>query len=242
MEPRLVRGREGSDESVGERRTRERRVWRVAFLASVVLHVLIFLFGPRGSVLIAPMDAAGPDQGDNTAADGTMTVVALSSAPPAPIVRPAAPVFTADVPVPEALPEDPTAEIALDLPEIRDPGVGATTGDDPGDLPDAGIPGATGAGNAGTTVEGRARLVPPSPRGLIIPPTNSDLRGSRVEVWVFVDEQGRVVADSTRLEPPTSDGGFNSRLLSEAAEWAFEPARENGEPVAAWFPYTISME
>ena len=242
MEPRLVRGRAEADESVSERRTRERQIWRLAFLVSVVLHILIFVLGPRGSVLIAPLDAAGPDQGDNTAADGSMSVVALSSAPPAPIVRPAPPIFNADVPLPEILPEDPLAEIALDLPEIREPGVGATTGQDASDVPDPGIQGATGAGNAGSTIQGRARLVPPSPRGLIIPPTNNDLRGSSIEVWVFVDASGRVVADSTRLEPPTRNRGFNDRLMDEAAAWAFEPARENGQPVAAWFPYTISME
>ena len=83
--------------------------------------------------------------------------------------------------------------------------------------------------------------IPPSPRGMIIPPTNRRLRGSSVEVWVFVNEVGRVVADSTRLNPPTSDRGFNRRLIEEAAEWVFNPAMKEGKPVAAWFPYTISM-
>jgi hypothetical protein len=56
-----------------------------------------------------------------------------------------------------------------------------------------------------------------------------------------VDEVGRVVADSTQLRPPTSDRGFNERILREAAEWIFAPARRGGEPVASWFPYRISM-
>ena len=60
-------------------------------------------------------------------------------------------------------------------------------------------------------------------------------------MWVFVDAAGKVVADSTRLNPPTSDRGFNRRLIDEAAEWVFNPATRNGQPVAAWFPYTISM-
>jgi hypothetical protein len=29
--------------------------------------------------------------------------------------------------------------------------------------------------------------------------------------------------------------------MEEAAEWVFNPAMKEGEPVAAWFPYTISM-
>jgi hypothetical protein len=76
---------------------------------------------------------------------------------------------------------------------------------------------------------------------MIIPPANRDLRGTEVQVWVFVDEVGRVVADSTRLEPPTRDRDFNRRLIREAAEWVFRPARQEGRAVASWFPYRISM-
>lgn len=74
-----------------------------------------------------------------------------------------------------------------------------------------------------------------------MPPANDKLKGREVEVWVFVDERGRVVPDSTRLEPPTSDRDFNRRLIREASQWVFEPARQGGKPVASWFPYTISM-
>ena len=77
---------------------------------------------------------------------------------------------------------------------------------------------------------------------MISPPTTRTLRGSEIEVWVFVSEVGRVVADSTQLRPPTSDGRFNDLLVREAAQWVFEPAREGGVPVAAWFPYIIGLE
>ena len=76
---------------------------------------------------------------------------------------------------------------------------------------------------------------------MIIPPTNRDLRGTEIRVWVFVDRAGRVVADSTRLEPPTRDGEFNRRLIAEAAEWVFRPATRAGEAISAWFPYRIIM-
>ena len=89
--------------------------------------------------------------------------------------------------------------------------------------------------------EGRFRLVPPTPRGMIIPPANDALRGTTVEVWVFVDEQGRGVPDSTRLNPPTKDRRFNQRLIREASEWVFRPAQQAGKAVASWFPYQISM-
>ncbi len=227
-------------EDVRARRARERRVWRLAFVASLAVHLVVFLLGPRGSIPLSSSAAAGPDQGDFRAAGGDMEVLALSSAPPTPIRRPALPIVDVDLAVPELSTAEPATNVSLDLPELS--GVGASSGRDPGDNPDAGIPGATGAGNAGTSRQGTTRVIPPSPRGIIIPPTNEGLRGREIEVWVFVNEQGRVVADSTRLQPPTPDQGFNQQLLGEAAQWVFEPARQNGSPVAAWFPYTISME
>jgi hypothetical protein len=80
-----------------------------------------------------------------------------------------------------------------------------------------------------------------SPLGMIIPPASPDLAGIEVTVWIFVDDTGRVVPDSTRLEPPTRDSGFNRRLIREAAEWAFRPAQRNGRAVPSWFPFRISM-
>ena len=76
---------------------------------------------------------------------------------------------------------------------------------------------------------------------MIIPPDNDRLRGTEIQVWVFVDERGMVVADSTRLDPSTRDGDFNRRLIREAAEWTFRPAQQDGEAVASWFPYRIRM-
>ncbi len=227
-------------QDVAGRRARERRVWWSAFLVSVAVHAVIFLFGPRGSIPLSSSAAAGPDRGDFRAAGGEMQVLPLSSAPPAPIRRPALPIVDVEVAVPELSTAQPDAEV-LDLPTISDLGAGATQGRAASDVT-AGIPGATGAGNAGTSRQGTTRVIPPSPRGIILPPTNESLRGREVEVWVFVDEAGRVVPDSTRLQPPTPDDRFNEQLLGEAAQWVFEPARQNGTPVAAWFPYTIGME
>jgi hypothetical protein len=163
-----------------------------------------------------------------------MTVMALSSAPPTQIRRPALPVVDVDVAVPVLSTDQPAPEMSLDIPMLSNPGVGSRQGTDSGNV--------QGAGDAGTSLEGRLWIIPPSPRGIILPPTNESLRGRRVEIWVFVDERGRVVADSTRLQPPTPDQGFNERLVGEAAEWVFEPARQNGAPLATWFPYTVSME
>lgn len=243
-DPETAAPREGApprSASNRERRGRERRIWRAAFAASILVHALIFLLGPRGSVPLSPFAAAGPRSGDQVAAEGVLEAVALRSAPPD-IARPL-PVPVVDVALPEPEPIEPDAEPEVDLeaPMLPEPGSGSTEGADPEERGDAGIPGAVGEGDAGTAAEGRFRVVPPAPRGMIMPPTNRDLRGTEVEVWVYVDEGGRVVADSTRLEPPTRDRRFNQELIRQAGEWVFEPARREGEPVAAWFPYRISL-
>lgn len=231
-----------STESVGERRDRERRIWRSAFLISLGLHLLLFLIWPSGGDPVSPFAAAGPRDMDEQAAEGIMRAVALRSAPADPITPPPTPVIEADLPEPVEVEPDATPEVDLAEPELPEPGQGSTEGADEEETDPVGLPGATGGGDAGTTDEGRFRVVPPSPRGMIIPPTHRSMRGQEVEVWVFVDERGRVVPDSTRLEPPTSNRSFNDQLMREAAQWVFQPARRGEEPVAAWFPYTISME
>jgi hypothetical protein len=160
-------------------------------------------------------------------------------------VRPPPPLLVEPEPTqPVEVEPEATPEVGLDRPEVPIPGTREVAGADPSgrETADAGIPGAEGRGDAGTAEEGRFRVVPPRPRGLIVPPTQRSLRGQQIEVWVFIGPNGRVVADSTRLEPPTSDRAFNRRLMEDAAQWVFEPARQNGQPVGAWFPYTIRMQ
>ena len=212
-----------------ERRERERRIWRNALLVSLLFHLVIFV-GWRGTVIpMSPFAAAGPKSGDTRAAGGAMQSVNIPNPPTRPIVPPPVPLeVTVEVEPVEFEPEpsfDPSSVL----------------GDAPSDAEGPGIEDGTGAGDGGDADEGLNRLRPPSPRGMIIPPSNKNLKGTTVEVWVFVDPAGRVVPDSTRLDPPTKDRGFNERLIREAAEWVFRPAMRAGEAVASWFPYQISM-
>ena len=154
----------------------------------------------------------------------------LRTPPPVPIVPPLVPIAV-EIEV-EPFEFEETVEI--------DPA--SVLGEEPGLLEGPGLENGTGQGDGGNAEEGLFRLQPASPRGMIIPPTNKSLRGTEVQVWVFVDERGRVVSDSTRLDPPTRDRGFNRRLIREAAEWVFRPAVQEGSPVASWFPYRISMD
>lgn len=231
------------------RRKAHRRVWRRAFMASVLVHLLVFLFWRVDRVPVSPFTAAGPEVGDARAAPGGMSVIqmrALVEVPPQPVVPIPVPqeVVVEPEPEPEAEtpPElEPPPEVTLEVAELQgesevgDVGTGTSeAGEDDGSQGE-------GEGAGGSDLEGTAGIVPPTLRGMVMPPTNRNLRGQTIEVWVFVDGAGQVVPDSTLLRPPTRDGDYNRRLIREAAQWVFEPARKDGEAIGAWFPYIIQL-
>ncbi len=206
-----------------ERRRRERPVWRIALGVSVLLHLLLFIWWPSESLLVSPFAAAGPRMGDDRAAGGSMQALNMRVPPAVPIIPP--PLPTPSIEPVEVLEFDDQARV--------EPADVLGTG-----LAQVGPPGVsdgTGRGDGGTADEGELRLIAPSPRTMIIPPDK--LKGE-VTVWVWVDATGRVVADSTQLRPPTSDRSVNQRLIRDAADWRFEPARQGGRAVASWYPYT----
>lgn len=217
------------DISANDRRRQERRIWRNGLLVSIAIHLVLF-FGWTGNVIpMSPFAAAGPSAGDNRAASGSLQALNVRTPPPMPIVPPPVPIAV------EILIEPVEFDDVVEL----DPA--SVLGEHPGVLDGPGLEDGTGQGDGGNAEEGLFRLQPAIPRGMIIPPTNRDLRGTEVQVWVFVNESGRVVSDSTRLDPPTRDRGFNRRLIREASEWVFRPAVQEGTPIASWFPYKISM-
>lgn len=214
---------------IRDRRRAERKVWASGLIASLLLHVLFVLAGGRRPIPESPFAAAGPDAGDDRAARGGLQALNVALRPPRP-VRPA------EIPLPVDVEIEP---VEIDAEPVFD--MAALLGDDPGPLGPPGLDDGDGEGAGGTAGEGLLQVLPPTPRGMIIPPANKKLRGVRVQVWVFVDEEGHVVPDSTRLNPPTRDRGFNRQLVREAAQWIFRPGTRDGEPVAAWFPYTVIM-
>lgn len=216
--------------SVGARKARERKKEGVALGLSLLIHLLVLASWKGGMPSPLLPAGAGPRAAEPRVAPGG-GMQALRLAPPAEviIVPPQVPLITLEVVEPLDIPPAPPVDFSALPGNVM--GVGE------------GPPGLTGRGRGSGGVEGEGllRLVPPVPKGMIIPPTNPRLRGQEVEVWVFVDAMGKVVPDSTRLKPPTTDRGFNQRLIREAAEWVFHPAQMGGRPVAAWFPYRISM-
>ncbi len=217
-------------------------------IGAVLVHLLIVLLF-RGSVVMPqdPSSAAGPNAGDllPSAAGGTgLTMVELRvEQPPEEVVEEVVPIperiVVAEVPRPTPTP----APAPTVTPPSREGTGGAGSGGDSGTTEGTGREDGAGRGGGGSGGEGNAGIVAPVPRGMIIPPADRprSVRGQEVTVWVFVNDRGRVASDSTRLDPPTPDARYNDRLRRSAAEWVFEPARQDGRAVGAWYPFQIIL-
>jgi hypothetical protein len=199
----------------------------------------------------SPFAAAGPPRGDIRAAaggGGGMQQVDIRVQRTPPVEAVPIPVPVPDAPVVEE-PEQPDVKVEptpIPGPDvaIASPGTGQTgEGGSGGTSVGPGTATGTGQGGGGTEETGGSGMIAPSPRGLILPPSDrpASVRGREVTVWVFVSERGRVLADSTRLEPPTPDNRYNRRLMQCAAEWSFEPGRKAGRPVGAWYPFQVIL-
>lgn len=230
-----------SEQRASEPDRRYDRALRWGLAVSVLVHALLFLVFADQPLPMSPFAAAGERRGDIRAAKGggmeAVEFRAPREARPETRREPEPEAPTEVEPEPEeTTPEDFTLP-ALAMADLSVPGPRSAL-DVPGRVE------GTGLGDGGTELEGRFRVVPPRPRGLILPPGDrpDDVRGREVEVWVFVTRDGDVVPDSTRLNPGTGDRRFDRRLREHAAGWVFEAARNRqGEPVSEWFSYTIIM-
>ena len=221
-------------ERVEQRFSRERSLWRAGLLLSLLIHLLLLLIFRTSPERLTPYAAAGPAAGDPVAAPGGGGMRAVVLRPPVEIKVPPKPETPIVKPV-EVLPEEPILSFS-DL-EIPKPGEGKIDAPEIG----PGTPGGEGKGDAGNAMTGLRRLIPPTPRGVIMAPLARppSVRGKEVTVWVFVNAAGSV--DSVRLEPPTADGGYNDNLIRNAHNWVFEPAERAGRPVASWWNYTWKL-
>ena len=219
---------------------RHARAMRAGLLASLLGHALLFvLFLGDVAIPVSPFSAAGERAGSPVAArGGGMEAIQLATPTPEPPVEPT--VEPVPVEEPEAPPEE--TELLVDVPAIA-LATGMAAPGEPGPAIGPGLAEGEGEGDGGTDAEGLFRVVPPRPRGLILPPADrpTDVRGKEVEVWVYVSAAGKVVADSTRLLPPTGDRRFDRRLRDHASGWVFEAARRDGRAVGEWFRYVIVM-
>jgi len=220
---------------IGERLRRERRVWRTGLLLSLLIHVILFLIFQTVQERPTPYAAAGPPSGDPNAAPGGGGMRAVTLRPPVEIQVPPRPETPTVEPVEIQPVEEP--ELAFNEIQLRDPGESMREGPESGE----GLPGGEGGGDAGNAMTGLRRLIPPTPRGVIMAPLDrpASVRGREVGVWVFVNTMGAV--DSVRLDPGTPDSDYNRELIREARDWVFEPAVRAGRAVAHWFYYSWKL-
>ncbi len=220
-----------------QRTRRERTVWRIGLLLSVLLHLIVILIFQTRQERLTPYAAAGPRSGDAVAAPGGGGMRSVVLRPPEEITIPPRPEVPVVKPMEVQEPEQPVLALSeLVLPEL---GQGKKEGAQSG----SGLPGGEGGGDAGTAMTGLRRLTPPTPRytiwGTPLRYRTESVRGRDVTVWVFVNEAGAV--DSVRLEPPTPDRRFNERLMRDARDWVFDPAKRAGRPVATWYSYSWKL-
>lgn len=223
-------------EQVEQRFSRERRTWRIGLLASLLVHILLFIIFIRPAERLTPYAAAGPASGDPRAAPGGGGMRAMVLRPPVEIKIPPRPESPLVEPVPIEIPVEESM-LAMNEIELPEPGEGTREGPEEGE----GLPGGEGGGDAGNAMSGLRRLLPPAPRATIFVPMNrpANVRGREVTVWVFITQAG--VVDSVRLDPPTPNGDYNEELIRAAREWVFEPAMRAGRSVATWFSYTWKL-
>lgn len=222
-------------ERLGQRQRRQRKVWRTGLLLSLLFHLIVLVFSYRPPERLTPYAAAGPPSGDPLAAPGGGGMRSIVLPQPVEITIPPRPETPIIEPVQVELEEQP--ELSFNEIELRDPGEGLREGPESG----PGLPGGEGGGDAGNAMSGLRRLIPPTPRGIIMAPLArpSSVRGRDVTVWVFINQAG--VVDSVRLDPPTPDRKYNDDLMREARDWVFEPAVRAGSAVATWWSYTWKL-
>jgi periplasmic protein TonB len=218
------------------------RTFLLSLLLSFVLHVvLVLLFRQAMVTPDVPSSAAGEQAGDPAAArGGGMEVIAYTE-----VTQPEVP--EQEVPIPVPVPEAVAPPVEQQEPSrattAQPLGQAPTVGEGRGPETGPGTDTGTGRGDGGTGESGTSRVTAPTPRGLILPPSDrpASVRGRQVTVYVFVTERGTVVSDSTRLAPSTGDSRFDTRLRRQASEWVFNPARRDGRPVPEWFQYQIVL-
>lgn len=248
-----TRGTERGDTArMARARAREDERWRraraVGILGTVLIHfLLLILFRQAALPTQSESAAAGPPLGDIRPSGGGsgLTMVELRAEevqPPEEVVEPVpvpVEVVVTPVEVPPVAPAPTPAPAAPSAPGTTAPGTGGEQGSATG----PGLADGDGAGGGGQSDGGVARIEPPTPRGLFIPPPGrpASARNQEITVWVYVNTSGRVERSTIRLEPPTSDSRYNQRLIQSAAEWVFNPARQDGQPVPVWYQFQIIL-
>ena len=209
---------------IEDRYRRERRIWRNGITMSVAVHFLLFFIWKITAIPISSSMPLGPEQSEGAVDEGSLRALSIW-------VPPKLPVSPSPIPIPSQIDIRETK-----LPQITEREAVSALGKSPSLDKPLGL-----RDGFGTTYQGTSDWMPATPRDMIIPSNKHDLNGKEIQVWVFVDESGGVIPDSTYIDPVPENEDFNRRLIRQAAEWLFRPATRDGKPVASWFTYRIAI-
>ena len=209
---------------IKDRHRRERRIWRNGIAMSVAVHFLVFFIWKITAVPVSPYMASGPAQSARTIDASSLRALSIW-------VPPNLPIAPSPIPIPSQIDIQ-----EVELAQIIERGPVSVLGEWPSLDKLLGL-----SDGLGMPHQGASGWMPATPRDIIIPSNKRDLRGTEIQVWVFIDESGGVIPDSTYIDPVTEDTDFNRRLIRQAAEWLFRPGTRDGKPVASWFTYRISI-
>lgn len=238
------------------RLARERGGTRGVILSAALHVAVVLLLVWSGSRLLTDERAPGPGHGRGGGGGGgnrtLVLYVAPAPAPPAPappapalvmpkqvtMVVPAVPVDTTPkAPAPAPAPVQPS--------QGQGPGEGAGTGPGKGPGSGSGSGGGNGSGvgpGAGPDSGGGGTMYPPSPQGIILPPSHapSALRGTRLTAVFEISPSGEVT--HVALDPAPKDHSFANDFLDRLRRYTFTPAHTlDGQPVAGLFRITFTL-
>ena len=209
---------------IKDRHRRERRIWRNGIAMSVAVHFLVFFTWKITAVPTAPPMTPGPEQIEGIVDEGSLRALSIWVPPNLPIVP-------SPIPIPSQI-DIQEVKLAQIMEGDTVPVFGKRPSLDK--LPGLGD-------GSGIPHQGASGWMSATPRDIVILSNEHDLSGKEIQVWVFIDESGGVIPDSTYLDPVPEDKDFNRRLIRQAAEWLFRPATRDGKPVVSWFTYRIAI-
>ncbi len=209
---------------IKDRHRRERKIWRNGIAMSVAVHVLVFFIWKITAIPVSPYMVSGPAQSDRAIDESSLRALSIWVAPNLPIAP-------SPIPIPSQIDIQ-----EVKLAQIIERDSVSVLGEWPSPDKSLGL-----SDGLGMPHQGASGWMPATPRDIIIPSNKRDLSGREIQVWVFIDESGGVIPDSTYIDPTTEDTDFNQRIIRQAAEWLFRPATQDGKPVASWFTYQISI-
>ena len=227
-------------------------------LSAVVHAALIFAALYGGSRLMVADRMPGAGRGRGGGGGGGASRALLLYSPPAaapagptlplppPLVVPKVP----PVPLPEVKPPDvtppppqlSTAQLLAALGRAAGPGQGSGAGPGAGSGSGGGNGSGRGAGTGPDSGGAGGRLYPPTPRQIILPPSDrpASVRGTTITVRFEISERGDVMRVS--MSPTPRDHTFASQFAERLKQYTFTPATTlDGRPVAAIYEIRITL-